>query len=313
MKKKFILGFIVLIFSADNFAQSLLLPSYLPLLRTKQFPQQRIFKISSGSTNDSSVQISSSAVNPGTKWLWIRVTKGQDAIDSIYPVTAPLIKKKAYLSQGPGIYQLDVFLSDQQSRFNGRYGYAARFEVVNTDQRENMDALLPTTDIQSDSQVIVDLVDSITQGLANDLDKSTAIHDYVAGQIVYDAKAFIDGSYKLNDHDALLTLYMKTAVCEGYSNLTAALHRAAGIPARKIIGEGIQNGSIFTGVINHAWNEVLIDGKWILIDTTWDAGYLNSNNEFVPQFSRKYFNTEPAEFYETHKKLSRPLPKAEAV
>ncbi|MDP2859998.1 MAG: hypothetical protein Q8P50_18825, partial [Bacillota bacterium] len=39
----------------------------------------------------------------------------------------------------------------------------------------------------------------------------------------------------------------------------------------------------------HAWNEALVDGKWISLDATFEAGYVNGDR-FVPQVSQNYFN-----------------------
>lgn len=309
--KKHLLALTLIILSLDISAQSKLplgaLMTYQPFLRSEQFTQRKLFQISSDVTEDSSVQISSSVVTPGSSWIWIKVSKDSEVTNSIYPVTTASIEKKIYLSQGPGMYQVDVMLTNQKSRYNSLYTYAGSFQVVNTDSRENMDALVPTTDIQSDSEVILELAQSLTQGLASDLDKSRAIHDFVTSQVGYDVKSFMDGSYRTGDQqDANTVLARKLAVCEGYSNLTAALHRAIGIPARKVIGEGIPEGGKITGITNHAWNEIMIDGYWILVDTTWDAGYINMKNEFVARKQNKYFNTHPAVFALNHKKHAKP-------
>ncbi|OPX87206.1 MAG: hypothetical protein A4E53_02584 [Pelotomaculum sp. PtaB.Bin104] len=54
---------------------------------------------------------------------------------------------------------------------------------------------------------------------------------------------------------------------------------------------------------NHAWNEVLIEGRWVTMDTTWDAGGVNQNNNFVFRFSRKYYDPRPEDFAKDHIKL----------
>lgn len=139
---------------------------------------------------------------------------------------------------------------------------------------------MPTSDIQSDNPAIIQLANSITAGLTDDYEKTLAIHDWVCDEIYYDYDVHEERTY-IDDYSALGTLNARRSVCEGYSNLMAALLRAEGIPARKVSGfafgsysqgyspEMNDDGTIKT---NHAWNEVYADGRWIIIDATWDSG-----------------------------------------
>ena len=55
----------------------------------------------------------------------------------------------------------------------------------------------------------------------------------------------------------------------------------------------------------HAWNETYIDGKWIIQDTTWDAGGVDiSTNKFQFELTHKYFNPSPSTFKLDHTKTS---------
>lgn len=313
--KKQMLALILFTLSMQTHAQSKLslgaVQKLLPQISSQSIFQYRsIFSISSDVTDDSSFEVSSS-INPGATWIWIKISKGSESVNSIVPLTGETVHRKEYLPFGPGRYTVEVMLSSQPKRYNNLYTYAGKFQIENTDERENMDALVPTTDIQSDAQVIVETAQSITKNLTTDLEKSRAIHDWVATHIAYDVDSYVSGSYINNDHDAVSIWNKKLAVCEGYSNLTAALHRAIGIPARKIIGEGIREGARFTGNVNHAWNEILVDGRWIMVDTTWDAGYIDMKNKFVRRVRTKYFDTAPAEFAKTHRKPIQQQPIAE--
>ncbi len=58
---------------------------------------------------------------------------------------------------------------------------------------------------------------------------------------------------------------VKKGICYDYSSLTASMLRSMGYPTRMVKG---YNGNV-EGL--HAWNEVLLDGKWVVIDTTLDA------------------------------------------
>ena len=45
----------------------------------------------------------------------------------------------------------------------------------------------------------------------------------------------------------------------------ASLLREAGIPAKLLMGYRSDTD------VYHAWNQALVDGRWITVDATWDA------------------------------------------
>jgi len=138
--------------------------------------------------------------------------------------------------------------------------------------------LAPSTSIQSTDPEIVKLANEITNDIADDYDKALAIHDWMCTNIWYDWDV-IESSKRIPG-DAVSVLKNRLAICEGYSNLTAALLRASDIPAKTVSGHGrltaktgdwTQN-QLSGKDINHFWNEAYIDGRWVIIDTTWDCG-----------------------------------------
>lgn len=135
---------------------------------------------------------------------------------------------------------------------------------VNSELADQDLLLSPSFSIQSDDPEIIALALKITAGLDIDYDKARAIHDWVAHNISYDEELHqaIDKGEASEPITALGTLHAGKSVCEGYSKLTAALHRAVGIPAKYVIGSNYSE--------NHAWNEVLVDKRWILVEATWD-------------------------------------------
>ena len=111
---------------------------------------------------------------------------------------------------------------------------------------------------------------------------------------------------QVHEYSALETVSGKKAVCNGYANLTAALNRAIGIRCKIIVGTAKNNILDKTSkVSNHAWNETYINGKWIIQDTTWDAGGLDSLiKKFNFRLSHKYFNPSANVFARDHTKIS---------
>ncbi len=61
----------------------------------------------------------------------------------------------------------------------------------------------------------------------------------------------------------------KRGDCSEHAALFTALARAAGIPAREVSGL-MYMGDDARAFGGHAWNEVVLDGRWIAVDPTWN-------------------------------------------
>lgn len=123
--------------------------------------------------------------------------------------------------------------------------------------------------IESDNSQIINLAAQITQNLENDWEKASAITRWVAANIRYDASAANRNS------GALQALQSRTGVCEDYAALSAALARAAGIPARVVYGY-TDNGNNWPAGgafplrgYRHAWVEYSLSGRgWVPAEPT---------------------------------------------
>ena len=121
----------------------------------------------------------------------------------------------------------------------------------------------PSFDCQSDSYLIQNITNEVLSVLpadSSDKVKIQAIHDYIIQNCYYDDASIENNGIYRKKQDAVSVVNNGTAVCAGYTALTAAMARYAGIPARYITSKEI----------NHAWNHVRIDGTWYFCDTTWD-------------------------------------------
>lgn len=232
---------------------------------------------------------------------------GERIEQSLFPVERRSFSRNVYLRQGPGDYSVKAY---KCRRAELQCSWLAEFAVRNADSRDQA-FLLPSTQVQSDSPEVLELAAKITEGARSDLERSKLIHDFVAGEIAYDTEAYFSGTYVSAPADASTVLRRRMSVCQGYSNLTAALHRAVGIRAKVVTGTAISvfNGSDASAAqgtnkpCNHAWNEVLVNGNWIALDTTWDAGFV----DFVSQrftFNKRdvYFNPPAEEWARTHRR-----------
>lgn len=137
-----------------------------------------------------------------------------------------------------------------------------------------------------------------------------AFHDYIATKIDYDMVAYKRGYY--GPQDAQTVFRNRKGVCSGYARLMKALGDAAGLEVAYITGDYRD----FTGNLSgegHAWNGVKINGKWYLMDATWDAGYLTSSG-YVKEYRTNYLFPPPDVMVMTHlpndpawQLLSRPV------
>ena len=176
---------------------------------------------------------------------------------------------------------IEILYKDGKLSFVPYPYYDHNMAVVNnkrTDEKALAYYRQPSSDIQSDNQEIIDLANSITAGITNDYDKAVAIHDWVCNNIYYDWDRYLSGNYIGMDTSALGTLHSKRSVCDGYANLTVALLRAAGVPAKKISGFALGVSNDYwpenfdpNKDTNHAWNEFWANGRWVILDTTWDS------------------------------------------
>lgn len=114
-----------------------------------------------------------------------------------------------------------------------------------------------------------------TQNVTDTYTKVLAVHNLLAMVFHYDY-------YSINvpgpdgQDSAYRTIYEVLAsnrtVCEGYANVFAAMLSLMNIPNRIVHGYG--SGSVNLAESeqsNHAWNEVYVNGHWLMFDVTWDS------------------------------------------
>ena len=165
------------------------------------------------------------------------------------------------------------------------------------------------------------LAERIEKDFKSDSDRARAIYAWIALNIKYDYNAFLNPpkvqgfSYsseaekqrkikQLNDNLIQKAFNSKKAVCEGFTALYQNLAEQVGLKCEVVKGDskirpadiGRKNTSS-----NHAWNMVLIDKKWRLIDVTWGQGYYDSSKgRMVNDYNPIYFDTDPDYFFAKH-------------
>ena len=121
--------------------------------------------------------------------------------------------------------------------------------------------------------VAVGLKDAAVTAELSFEEKTRAIHDYIANVAIYDSAAAEEITDGVSDtaqveqsQEAYGILVAGTAVCNGYAQAFQLMAHAAGVPSVIVTGEA--SSGVTTGA--HAWNKVLVNGKWLVVDVTWD-------------------------------------------
>lgn len=172
-------------------------------------------------------------------------------------------------------------------------------------------ALRSTPSIQSDDPSIISIAQQLTAECTSDYEKAAALHDWVCSYIYYD-----EDSLSLDEtipYYATEVVESRSAVCLGLATLYAALCRSIELPCNVVSGYALGIGedtewnseNISSDYQNHAWNEVYVDGRWVIVDTTWDSQNKIRNGEYVEgeSVSHLYFDSNLQFFSQTHRIL----------
>lgn len=124
------------------------------------------------------------------------------------------------------------------------------------------------------------VIDGYTDSSMTDWEKVDAVNDYLCAVITYDLDYY-------TAYDALVN---GLARCQGYANAFKVIMDKLGINCDIIYGDA-DNGSGET--VSHAWNRVIIDNYYYLIDVTWNDIGTESSDEYLgmseTEFSKSHF------------------------
>lgn len=154
---------------------------------------------------------------------------------------------------------------------------------------------------------VEELAQYLSKPAKSDFEKVRSFFVWMSSNITYDVELFRryrpGTSMNITAEDILK---QKKAVCQGYADLFIALCEEEGIVSKMIPGYskgfGNRNRTDFS-TADHAWNAVMLDGKWYLLDATWGAGGLNEKMQYVAQFNEQFFLSDPKVFIQDHMPL----------
>jgi transglutaminase-like putative cysteine protease len=139
-------------------------------------------------------------------------------------------------------------------------------EAGRSDPAPAPELLQATPALPSDHSEIAGLAASITASCRTPAEKARAIHDWVFEHL--------EKSMTVSLPSALDVLRSRKGDCNEHTYLAVALARAAGLPARIMVGIAYHEGRFYY----HAW-PAMYTGQWVESDPTWgqpavDASHL---------------------------------------
>ena len=163
------------------------------------------------------------------------------------------------LQMGSGKYRIQVL-----SRGVRNYYTAVASKTLEVDMADpNIAYLYPNQYVNySESSKAVAKAAELCEGLQTDREKFRAIYNFCSRRIIYNFQLALAPS---REHrvDVDKVLAERKGICLDYAVLMACMLRSQGIPAQVVIGHA--DGAY------HAWNKVLLEGKWYRCDATYAA------------------------------------------
>ena len=150
---------------------------------------------------------------------------------------------------------------------NGNYYYTLNLAVTyNATENE----------LKKVDSVVNEFVNSIDTNKLSDYEIIKKIHDYICKKNVYDYDA---ANYPYSHPSAFSpygALVKGRCVCQGYATAFYRLCKELGYKAR--VMASTENGG------NHAWNIVELDGKFYVVDCTWDDQIFDEGVDEIPEY-----------------------------
>lgn len=151
---------------------------------------------------------------------------------------------------------------------------------------------------------ISEISTQVCDGLDSDYDKARALSEWVSLNIYYDSDAY-NSSVTTETLSLSKTLELHRSVCGGYANLYAALCQSQGIECYIVQGSVVQNGYSFEENVDiapsHEWNAVLIDGRFIWVDSLWNTDNFYKKGKYIESLQGlKYFDTTTEALSQNH-------------
>ena len=145
------------------------------------------------------------------------------------------------------------------------------YRVVKTDNfdctmiDENFPYLVPNSFVVYDNDMeAIQFGLELTKDAETPEEKAHAIYDWIVRNISYDFSVVgkLEVGYVPNPQRTFET---RMGICSDFASLFASMCRSQGIPCKVVLGYYVKTEYY------HAWNEVLVNGEYVLVDTSGDS------------------------------------------
>jgi hypothetical protein len=139
-------------------------------------------------------------------------------------------------------------------------------KATDKDVEENLAA---TDDYPLSDSKVRDLVKQALKEAQTPREKVDRLVHFVANYLTPD--------FQTRPRSVAQLLTVRKGACTEYARLFTTLARAAGIPARDVVGF-VYMGDDQRAFGPHAWNEVVLDGVWTPVDASWNETEVNATH-----------------------------------
>jgi len=215
---------------------------------------------------------------PTTNYSSFKVIVEKDDVRYIYDLVSET--ESFPLQMGSGQYRIYVLGSKDGKRFR-----LLSRDTITVELDEHAVFLSSSQTVYwTDDSDVTALAQAITKEAKTDREKLQAIHNYVVNNIAYDYDK-IENLPKGYIPSAEATLEDGKGICYDFAAITAAMLRAVDVPTKLIKGY-----SAYTSAY-HAWNEVLVDGEWVVVDTSTDSIYAENQVDYTLEKDLEDYDT----------------------
>jgi len=215
------------------------------------------------------------------QFFTVKVSKGDKTLVSRIPIDAYEFETPVYTPFGLGKHNIVIATPPDEENI---IDYIMQFSVINT-SFDSIRYLVPSVYVDTSDPLIESLSDDISLEAFTDSEKALEMMEWISSEIEY-----FPGNDGTEPQSAIELLESKRGDCDEISFLFASVLRNLEIPVKLMSGK-LPDGT------GHAWTEVQINGRWLVADPTWGAGYVNERTgSYVKEFNPDYFNADRDEY-----------------